>query len=162
MKLCALCGDYPFIGKKYKKTINEHQSLLHSPNYHYICHPLLDRRMKRKAKSRIIIAWTLLVTLMPLFVVKAIHHHESNDTSACHSSKGHSHTPGDQCLICQFMLSPFIQAESPQIQVFISVLDCRAINYADKDCRTMLHPYHLRAPPAKVSQAKLELLIQQT
>lgn len=105
--------------------------------------------MKRKAKSRIVIAWVLLVTLMPLFAVKATHFHESSKTSACQPTKGHSHSPGDQCLICQFTLSPFTQAESFQIQVAVSVFDFEPAQYADKVCITMLYPYHLRAPPTQ-------------
>lgn len=104
--------------------------------------------MKIKAKSRIVIAWVLLITLMPLFVVKAVHFHDSK-TSACQSTKGHTHSPGDQCLICQFTLSPFTQAESLQIHVFVSVFDLEPVHYTDKDCITTLYPYHLRAPPTQ-------------
>ena len=103
--------------------------------------------MEIKAKSRIVIAWVLLITLMPLFVVKAVHFHDK--TSACQSTKGHTHSPGDQCLICQFTLSPFTQAESLQIHVFVSVFDLEPAQYADKVCIAMLYPYHLRAPPTK-------------
>ena len=91
--------------------------------------------MEIKAKSRIVIAWVLLITLMPLFVVKAVHFHDSK-TSACQSTKGHTH-------------SPFTQAESLQIHVFVSVFDLEPAQYADKVCIAMLYPYHLRAPPTK-------------
>ncbi|MCD8184149.1 MAG: hypothetical protein LUE99_14940 [Bacteroides sp.] len=87
--------------------------------------------MRRRTKSRIIIAWLLLITIMPLFVVKTFHYHESNTTAK--SEKGHSHNdPCGQCLICQFTLSPFTQTESFQMHVYVSVIDYEPACYADK------------------------------
>ena len=39
--------------------------------------------MRVKAKSRIVVAWLLFMTLMPLFVVKAVHHHGESETVVC-------------------------------------------------------------------------------
>ncbi|MCI6213304.1 MULTISPECIES: hypothetical protein [Bacteroides] len=104
--------------------------------------------MKRKRKYKVIVAWLLLLTLMPFFTVKAIHfHHSEEEASACHSGETHPHT-SDDCAICHFMLSPFTQAESFQIHIFLSVFNYQPVYAADRDCLTILYPYRLRAPPA--------------
>ena len=78
--------------------------------------------MRVKAKSRIVVAWLLFMTLMPLFVVKAVHHHGESETVVCQSSDGeHSHNPCDQCPVCQFALSPFAQAEAFHAEIIVSV-----------------------------------------
>ncbi|MCF0255951.1 MAG: hypothetical protein HUK10_06655 [Bacteroides heparinolyticus] len=104
--------------------------------------------MKRKRKYKVIVAWLLLLTLMPFFTVKAIHfHHSEEEASACHSGETHPHT-SDDCAICHFMLSPFTQAESFQIHIFLSVFNYQPVYAADRGCLTILYPYRLRAPPA--------------
>ncbi|AVM52390.1 hypothetical protein [Bacteroides zoogleoformans] len=103
--------------------------------------------MERKRKNKVFVAWLLLLTLMPFFAVKALHfHHSEAEISACHSGETHSHT-SDDCAICHFMLSPFTQAESFQIHIYLSFFNYQPIYATDKDCPTIPYPYHLRAPP---------------
>lgn len=84
--------------------------------------------MRVKAKSRIVVAWLLFMTLMPLFVVKAVHHHGESETAVCQSSDGeHSHNPCDQCPVCQFALSPFTQAEAFHAEIIVSVSDYKSV-----------------------------------
>ena len=95
--------------------------------------------MRVKAKSRIVVAWLLFMTLMPLFVVKAVHHHGESKTAVCQSSDGeHSHNPCDQCPVCQFALSPFTQAEAFHYK---SVYRVQSISWR------LIRSHHLRAPP---------------
>lgn len=69
--------------------------------------------MARKRLHLIIIAWTLLITLMPVFIVKALHTHDEGDVYAsATSSPSHAHGGGSDCLICSFSLSPFTEAVS--------------------------------------------------
>lgn len=96
------------------------------------------------------VAWLLLTTLMPFFVVKAVHFHQENDTPTCQSGERHSHTP-DDCAICHFILSPFTQAESFQIHIFLPIFDYQPVYSVDEDYLITLYPYHLRAPPTPFS-----------
>lgn len=69
--------------------------------------------VKRNTRHRIWLAWMLLMTFMPLSVVKVFHNHSEETSITCtdaHSGKSH-HTCGT-CPICQFMLSPFIETPS--------------------------------------------------
>jgi hypothetical protein len=102
--------------------------------------------MKAKAKSRIVIAWLLFITLMPIFVVKAIHHHE--EITVCHSDDGQSQHPCDQCPICHFTLSPFTQSESFQVQIIIPIFNCEPIAYVSMKSYQLIYSHNLRAPPS--------------
>lgn len=103
--------------------------------------------MRVKAKSRVIIAWLLFMTLMPFFVVKAIHHHEECEISVCHSESGHSQNPCDQCPVCNFTLSPFIQAESFHAQVIIPIFKFEPVWYVNMLSFQPVYSHKLRAPP---------------
>lgn len=105
-------------------------------------------KMRVKAKSRIVIAWLLFMTLMPLFVVKAVHHHGESETAACQSADGeHSHNPCGQCPVCQFTLSPFTQAEAFHAEVIIPVSDYEVVYRVQSISRRLIRSHHLRAPP---------------
>lgn len=70
------------------------------------------RRMKRKRRNRVVIAWVLLLTLMPISIVKATHFHDGATAATCHTSaSGHSQgsDEGGTCPICHFFLSPFVE-----------------------------------------------------
>lgn len=100
-----------------------------------------------KAKGRVVVAWLLLMTFVPFFVVKAIHHHEESEIAVCHSEDGHSHNPCDQCSICHFTLSPFTQAESFYTQVIIPVFNFEPICYVNMMSYRLTYSHKLRAPP---------------
>ena len=104
--------------------------------------------MRVKAKGRIGIAWMLFMTLMPLFVVKTIHHHGKIEIAACQSADGeHSHRSCDQCPVCQFTLSPFTQAEDFHAEVIIPVSDYEPVYLAQSMGYRLIHSHYLRAPP---------------
>ena len=77
--------------------------------------------MKTTAKRRIAVAWMLFLVLMPFFVVKTLHHHGTCTQDVCRSTDGHEHSSEEQCPICHFMLSPFTEAESLQVEVAVPV-----------------------------------------
>lgn len=68
--------------------------------------------MKTLRRNRIIIALVLLLSLLPMGIVKATHVHDSDAISTvetsgtCHSHNG---TADNDCPICQFILSPFVE-----------------------------------------------------
>ncbi|WP_293667677.1 hypothetical protein [uncultured Parabacteroides sp.] len=103
--------------------------------------------MRVKAKGKVVIAWLLLMTFMPFFVVKAIHHHEESEIAVCHSEDGHSHSPCDQCSICHFTLSPFTQAESFYAQVIIPVFNLEPVCYVSMMSFQLTYSHKLRGPP---------------
>jgi len=105
-----------------------------------------DKQMKTKAKSRIVVAWLLFITIMPVFMVKAMHHHE--ETVVCHSEDGHAQHPCDQCPVCNFILSPFIQAESFHVRIINPVFNYEPVAYVGVRSYQLIHSHHLRAPPS--------------
>lgn len=84
---------------------------------------------------------------MPLFMVKAFHHHDEKDATVCHTQDRHSRPAPDHCSICKFTLSPFTRGEIFQLEYiapvtsFVPGVDVREIRVRRS------YPYHLRAPP---------------
>lgn len=69
--------------------------------------------VKRNTRHRIWLAWMLLMTFMPLSVVKVFHNHSEETSITCTDAhSGKSHHTCETCPICQFMLSPFIETPS--------------------------------------------------
>ena len=106
---------------------------------------LLNTKMRENAKGRIFIAWLLLMTLMPFFMVKTFHHHEED--AVCHSDSGNSHDSSHQCPVCNFTLSPFTQVETLQLHIVLPVFDYQPKKTVDKVCQVKSYPYYPRAPP---------------
>lgn len=106
--------------------------------------------MLSRNKHRIISAWVLLFTLMPLFLVKGFHFHEVEDHGVCsHSTADNSqqHTLDDSCSICHFLLSPFV--DTPFVSfAFTSLLISVLIFAVFHDMKARVHAViSLRAPP---------------
>lgn len=108
----------------------------------YFCSGLTEHKNERKRKF---IAWLLLMTLMPFFMVKTFHHHEED--AVCHSDSGNSHDSSHQCPVCNFTLSPFTQVETLQLHIVLPVFDYQPKITVDKVCQVKSYPYYLRAPP---------------
>lgn len=67
-------------------------------------------RTKKRQRQRAVIACMLLLTLMPFFLVKVFHVHGEH-SCVSHNEQGHSrHDSPENCTICLFTLSPFIEA----------------------------------------------------
>jgi hypothetical protein len=103
--------------------------------------------MKTTAKRRIAVAWMLFLVLMPFFVVKTLHHHGTCTQDVCRSADGHEHSSEEQCPICHFMLSPFTEAESLQVEVAVPVSEAEYSLYVAMPDRRCIHLFQLRAPP---------------
>lgn len=84
---------------------------------------------------------------MPFFIVKGIHHHNENEIVISHSEKGSAPGSNDECLLCQFTLSPFTQAETVQICCIIPVFLFEPIYHLDKLSFRPAYSQKLRAPP---------------
>lgn len=108
--------------------------------------------MKRRKSTygRIVVAWLLLVTLTPVYVVKALHYHEAElDVEMPYSicvSCCHVH---HDCPICNFVLLPFIPIKTFFL-VFFAVLACDVLvkPFSDSNFKCY-YSYALRAPPIK-------------
>jgi len=105
--------------------------------------------MKKNNKKIVFIAWMLLVTLMPFYVVKVLHHH---DVKCCseekHSSqKGGSHHDTDDCPICHFILSPFIESQPVRLLIFLTLIPADVVLYLNKKIYKVSYIQCLRAPP---------------
>lgn len=108
--------------------------------------------VKKKARRRGIVAWMLLMALMPFFMVKTLHYHEADKSSDSPLSamSGHQHTPQDNCLICQFMLSPFIETEILHLDLIQTPALQEGSVALGELSFALSHSHGLRAPPAMV------------
>ena len=99
-------------------------------------------RTKKRQRQRAVIACMLLLTLMPFFLVKAFHVHGEH-SCVSHNEQGHSrHDSPENCTICLFTLSPFIEAGIFIYDYLIS---------GETDVIVTLFPHFLRAPPVCLS-----------
>jgi hypothetical protein len=100
--------------------------------------------MKVIAKHRIVVAGLLLFLFVIPFVAKPIHSHHYNKT--CTENRQAQHN-SDDCPICQFTISTFVQA------VAFASIDFPAFNfqkpftYHKNTCSGISFSYHLRGPP---------------
>lgn len=116
-------------------------------------------RTKKRQRQRAVIACMLLLTLMPFFLVKAFHVHGehscvSHNEHSCvsHNEQGHSrHDSPENCTICLFTLSPFVEAG---IFIYDYIPTGRPVRYlisGETDVIVTLFPHFLRAPPVCLS-----------
>lgn len=141
---------YLLVGKRRRivrrKTIINIQTSSRTNKSLYLRHRLKNG-MRTKTKNRIIVAWVLLIALMPLFIVKSIHYHSEKKMISCHSEKGSAQLPADECVVCQFTLSPFTQGETIQIHCLIPVFSYKPVYRVDKPIHRPIYSPYLRAPP---------------
>ena len=104
--------------------------------------------MKRERRNRIVIAWVLLLTLLPLGFVKATHFHaHEREAASDNPATVPAHSDEESCPICNFFLSPFIETEAPHLTICRPLIDhfiapaCQKAAAVDKPAPT------LRAPP---------------
>lgn len=107
--------------------------------------------MRKEKRNRKIIAWALLLSLLPIFVVKTIHFHDVDDAMLFqHHAAGDLQTDGsgDACAICHFFLSPFVETATAALPIADEVVSVLIICFsADVVCRTT-SVKRLRAPPS--------------
>lgn len=105
--------------------------------------------VKKNTKHRIWIAWMLLMTFMPLSVVKVFHNHSGEKPTLCtdtHSDKSH-HADGT-CLICQFVLSPFVETPSILSDYTSLHVEWESSIFQDNRLSVASYPQYLRGPPS--------------
>ena len=99
--------------------------------------------MQKESYKRVLYAWVFLLTLMPVYVVKAFHSHEAK-TIQHHD---HKNDIEDDCFICHFVLFPFSEVE----YITFSFLHLEEYNYLVLKIfafyQTPHYSYGLRAPP---------------
>lgn len=74
--------------------------------------------MKRKRKNRIIIAWVLLMTLMPISIVKATHHHDIEEVASSQSTDPGQKTAGTTTTPALFATSFYLLSSNPNHSIF--------------------------------------------
>ena len=102
-------------------------------------------------KDKTIIALVLLLTLMPVGLVKATHFHEMEAMSESHQDIP-GHTEGghceDTCPICHFIATPFIGSPSLRLDVFnILLFPDLTIQPESGVTQAETLTHSLRAPP---------------
>lgn len=114
--------------------------------------------MKRNVRKRVFTAWFLLLTLMPLMMVKSLHcHHDNHDlteavadccaqaTTTLHDM--HSHGGESDCPICQFILSPAVEMQVFHYHAFLTITSYMAPATVQRGCSQPTYTFGLRAPP---------------
>ncbi|WP_167549132.1 hypothetical protein [Bacteroides oleiciplenus] len=102
--------------------------------------------MNSSRKKRVVVAWVLILSLMPFFVVKAFHHHEGEHSVSC-SHADHPRHSSDDCAICQFSLSLFTEAQSVDFHCVLTLLSFEQVVYQDKTVYVLSYSHYLRGPP---------------
>lgn len=95
--------------------------------------------MKRKRKNRIIIAWVLLMTLMPISIVKATHHHDIEEVASSQSTDPGQKKQRERLRLLPYLPFPFISFHRiPIIPFFLFrttylCLYCATLSREEKD-----------------------------
>lgn len=110
-------------------------------------------------RTRRLMAWILIMVLMPLMMVKAFHYHpvhthQDADTVACahthdgsHSHDGHSHDSDGGCFICHFALSPCVEAHQYQFLILLPSTYRQMVEADAQSSSCAVYAHSLRAPP---------------
>lgn len=99
---------------------------------------------KNKQKYRVIVAYLLLLTMMPFLSVKIFHIHK--ESSCIFHNESHLGS-ATSCAICLFTLSLFTEAKNFEyIYILTSITVERPIQ-KEKDVTVVLFFHPLRAPP---------------
>jgi hypothetical protein len=103
------------------------------------------------------IAWILMLCLLPLTAVKLTHYHreeggscrlDASQTAAGHGHEHeHEHGGGDDCVICKFILSPFLDSVMNGHTVFLAEIRLEPVIYRSRHILETTCYFFLRAPP---------------
>lgn len=107
--------------------------------------------VKRETKTRISIAWLLLLALMPLQIVKSVHYHEPVvASSATHHDCSGDNDYRDSCPICNFTLSAFIHPHSFHLSFVAELLFFVVPQSENRRVFNLFYSHGLRAPPVAI------------
>ena len=107
--------------------------------------------MKKTRRNRIIIALVLLMSLLPMVIVKATHFHDSASIVSIESSEtSHSHSGAadNDCPVCQFFMSPFVEVTESHFEFTATLLGYILVSPCTGSLKSASQSAALRAPPA--------------
>lgn len=102
------------------------------------------------------LAWLLLATILPMLVVKSVHHHDApshvSTELTIHSLEmehtTHFCTIDNGCPICHFIVSPYTEAKTYQFHSFVPYIHFhRPVIYEQEKSFRLIYSCGLRAPP---------------
>ncbi|MDR1330928.1 MAG: hypothetical protein LBK07_02380 [Tannerella sp.] len=101
------------------------------------------KKTKQITGKRLLAAWFLMAVFLAPQVAKPLHagHHECEDAKCAHSSCN------DDCPVCHFTLSLFVEAETFDCGVVPSLSVREPAVYPVKTVLPSVPPRHLRGPP---------------
>lgn len=106
--------------------------------------------MRAKRRRQIFLAWLLFMAMLPFFVVKITHRHDPDEVVCCSSDADkadhHSQNP-DDCLICNLLLSPFVETHSFDLHFILTLSPVERIDYSSEKAYLLSYSHYLRAPP---------------
>lgn len=117
--------------------------------------------MRKKEIQRIVLAWLLLATILPMLVVKSVHHHNAVHAStefAIHSlsmeHSTHFSAVDGGCPICHFIVSPYTEAETYEFHSLVPYITFYrpVIREQGKSFR-LIYSHEMRAPPCLLVNA---------
>lgn len=111
--------------------------------------------MKRRQVQRMFLAWLLLATILPMLVVKSVHHHNAVHAStelAIHTPEmehnAHFTADNNGCPICHFIVSPYTEAETYEFHSIVPYVSFyRPVIREQKTSFLFIYAHGLRAPP---------------
>jgi len=109
--------------------------------------------LKAERNKRVLIAWLLLLCMIPFTVTKLTHHHDKEKPACCASAtddEDHNSDNGhnSRCTICKFTLSPFVSNDSEELSIFQVLIPSEPVYYVSGHTLPSVHTYLLRGPPA--------------
>lgn len=106
--------------------------------------------MKAERKQRQLIAWILVLCMLPLAATKLTHRHTEERPSCCasHAEEHEDQDDADYCFVCKFTLSPFLSFESTENTLFLALVPVEPTYYVSGHTIEAPHTYLLRGPPA--------------
>lgn len=102
--------------------------------------------MMKGRKRLVFIAWFLILSLLPVYIVKALHFHCVTEDATTHANASHAHD-SDNCSICQFILSPFVEVGQLQINIILPFISFERIFHESRVCNASPGSQSIRAPP---------------
>jgi hypothetical protein len=105
--------------------------------------------MRYFGKYNVIVAWLLLgVLVMPLIAkpLHVCHHHQATDEDA-HESNHSDHLGCDDCPMCHFILSPFVEVEEEDHTFEVTLCILSEKTGLASFGKTPVDFFQLRAPP---------------
>ncbi len=103
------------------------------------------RVMTKISKHRVIVAWILLLSLLPFYAIKTVHVHEIDKEEQC-AHTGHHHN-SNNCAICQFVLSPCTEGSPIVFHPEYSFIISLQVAIHESPIIRSIRSYSLRSPP---------------